>query len=214
MSDRTVPENRRHVRICDSFVAAALWSIFLFLLWVLKDSMIYEWDDANSKTPTGGSSHFSKFADGYYSTIDFSMSDRNLTSALNKLISNAKVLKRTAIVQALQETDENSICGPDRISDVYSGHCWKFEQRCGNAAPSAIGECYNREHLWPQSWCIDWIPSSLNFEMSALKCILFALFCSTGGEARERVPVQHMTCSTTSQQTDTSTEFAATFPSA
>ena len=142
-----------------SATAATLWAIFLYCLWNLSGFMeashsVSSSTVASHRTSSGydSDSNDMHLIHAYYSGSDFSVSDDELARVLHNLIHRATVLNRRDIVAAFRETDQSTLCGPREIKDVYSGKCWPFEQRCRSTPPTVEGQCYNREHLWPQSW--------------------------------------------------------------
>lgn len=85
---------------------------------------------------------------GYYNSAN-GLKERNLKNALHDIIKNHNSVGYKNLYEVYAESDVNG----DTILDIYST-CTFFidikSQRCGNY--SNICDCYNREHVIPQSW--------------------------------------------------------------
>ncbi len=84
---------------------------------------------------------------GYYNDANGLIGDE-LKTALHDIIKDHNVVSYAGILNAFAYTD----CKPNgKLWDMYSNYeyslstdlCEEFEQE---------GECWNREHAWPQSW--------------------------------------------------------------
>lgn len=91
---------------------------------------------------------------GYYSAAE-GLSGEPLRQALNQIISPHTVVANSAIWQAFELTDRR----PDgTVWDIYSDvpggplpYIYEFViDQCGNY--DSEGDCFNREHTFPQSW--------------------------------------------------------------
>ena len=136
-------------QICESATVAVLWASILFCLWE-----IFGFKQSYTGPFEENSESYQSAASRYYSGFDFSIANDELASALHNLIKKSNVLERAEITKAFQETDQSDLCRSGEIKDIYSGQCWRADARCGSTAPTAEGQCYNREHIWPQSWYI------------------------------------------------------------
>ena len=94
-----------------------------------------------------GGSLSAQIPNGYYNNANGKTGDE-LKTALHDIIKGHHVVSYGGILNAFAYTD----CKPNgKIWDIYSdyeynlstGLCGEFEQE---------GECWNREHTWPQSW--------------------------------------------------------------
>lgn len=89
----------------------------------------------------------------YYNSAT-GLSGTPLRSALHLIIDNHTVKSYSSLYTYYQTTDakpNNKVW--DMYSDVPGGtppYQFNFSQTCGNY--SNEGDCYNREHSWPQSW--------------------------------------------------------------
>jgi endonuclease I len=70
---------------------------------------------------------------------------------LRALLSTARLVSYDALWSAFRRTDAR----PDgTVWDIYSNEVFEFgDDQCGEYA--GLGDCYNREHTWPQSWTDD-----------------------------------------------------------
>ncbi len=103
---------------------------------------------------------------GYYDSAEGKQGDE-LKSALHDIIKGHQALSYAGLLDAFAYTD----CKPNgKIWDIYSnieystntGLCGDFEQE---------GDCWNREHTWPQSW--------FN-ESTTPRCDLFQVYPTDG----------------------------------
>ena len=82
----------------------------------------------------------------YYSTANGLTGD-DLKAALHNIIKNHHVVSYNGLLDAFPYTD----CDTDgKIIDIYSNNRYSTGNVCGNY--SGEGDCWNREHTWPQSW--------------------------------------------------------------
>ena len=99
--------------------------------------------------------------DDYYANIDSSATNFALKKQLQKLIYNHTVFTYDGVWTAMASIDKHLPgypCNPNNASyipDIYSSYCWSPEKlstggECGSY--SKEGDCYNREHSWPNSW--------------------------------------------------------------
>ena len=91
---------------------------------------------------------------GYYNSAQ-NLTGNNLKVALHNIIKNHTQLSYNALWNAYLKTDRKPNGKVwDMYSDVPSGtppYQFTFSSdQCGNY--SVEGDCYNREHSWPQSW--------------------------------------------------------------
>ena len=93
---------------------------------------------------------------GYYNAAN-GLTGTALLQALHNIISNDSHVNYSGLWNSFKTTDaraDNSTIVWDIYSDIPGGtpkYTFVFTQdQCGNY--SAEGDCYNREHLWPQSW--------------------------------------------------------------
>ena len=99
----------------------------------------------------------------YYSSIDTTLKDGDLKSALQTLILNRTKVSYGNAWEAFEVIDlylpvapGEDDCPSGTIPDIYSTFCWTPEKgletggECGNYKHE--GDCYNREHSWPKSW--------------------------------------------------------------
>lgn len=97
---------------------------------------------------------FSQIPPGYYNSAQ-GLSGNNLKIALHNIIKNHTQISYNGLWTAYQKTDRKANGKVwDMYSDVPSGtppYQFTFvTDQCGNY--SVEGDCYNREHSWPQSW--------------------------------------------------------------
>ncbi len=90
---------------------------------------------------------------GYYNTAT-GLTGTPLRAALHNIIDNHSVKSYGSLYTYYQTTDKK-LSGKvwDMYSDVPNGippYDFNFSQTCGNY--SKEGDCFNREHSWPQSW--------------------------------------------------------------
>lgn len=97
---------------------------------------------------------YSQAPAGYYSSAE-GLSGAQLLSALHNIIDDHNVVSYTSLWTHFQSSDKKSNGKVwDMYSDVPDGtppYEFSFgSDQCGNY--SGEGDCYNREHSWPQSW--------------------------------------------------------------
>ena len=123
-------------------------------------SQAQETNHATNPVPDAGSSDV---RGDYYSDV-YKLSGVALRSALHNLIKNHTVVTYASLWTHFYTTDRKS---NDKVWDIYSDvlngapayEYTFFTDQCGNYAGE--GDCYNREHSWPQSWFgSQMIPSS------------------------------------------------------
>ena len=91
---------------------------------------------------------------GYYNGTE-NLSGTALKQALHNIIDNHTSVSYSSLWSHFQTTDKTS---SNKVWDVYSDtpgstppYVYNFgSDQCGNY--SQEGDCYNREHSWPQSW--------------------------------------------------------------
>ena len=100
----------------------------------------------------------------YYASIDASSTNEQLKSSLHALISSNKtVLAYDDVWAAFAEVDKYLFGYPCSVNstyipDLYSSFCWNpmkgldIGGECGSSSPTHEGMCFNREHVWPNSW--------------------------------------------------------------
>ena len=82
----------------------------------------------------------------YYSTAE-GKSGASLKTALNKIIKNHKDVGYKGLWSVYKDTDYKD----GQVWDMYSTCNWTYSSdQCGNY--SNVCDCYNREHMIPQSW--------------------------------------------------------------
>jgi endonuclease I len=97
---------------------------------------------------------FSQIPAGYYNTAQ-GLTGNNLKIALHNIIKNHTQISYNNLWNAFPKTDKKL---NGKVWDIYSNvpsgtQPYEFTfstNQCGNY--SAEGDCYNREHSWPQSW--------------------------------------------------------------
>ena len=96
---------------------------------------------------------FAQIPTGYYSTAT-GLTGTPLRLALHNIIDNHSVKSYSSLMGYYQTTDVKPNGKVwDMYSDVPNGtppYSFTFSQTCGNY--SNEGDCFNREHSWPQSW--------------------------------------------------------------
>ena len=93
---------------------------------------------------------------GYYDNAQGKVGN-DLKIALHNIIKNDDHVSYKELLSAYQRTDKK----PDgTVWDIYSDvpngnppYVYNFSDNCGNY--QGEGDCYNREHLWAQSWTND-----------------------------------------------------------
>lgn len=83
---------------------------------------------------------------GYYNTATGKTGEA-LKTALHDIIKGHHVVSYSGVLDAFVYTD----CKPNgRIWDIYSNYEFSLSGVCGSY--NGEGDCWNREHTWPQSW--------------------------------------------------------------
>ncbi len=83
---------------------------------------------------------------GYYNNATGKTGDE-LKTALHNIIKGHHVVSYSGLLDAFAYTD----CKPNgKIWDIYSNYEYSLSGVCGNYDDE--GDCWNREHTWPQSW--------------------------------------------------------------
>ncbi len=97
---------------------------------------------------------FSQIPAGYYNSAQ-GLTGNNLKIALHDIIKNHTDITYSGLWQAFAKADQKP---NGKVWDIYSykpvgAQPYEYTfvtNQCGNY--SAEGDCYNREHSWPQSW--------------------------------------------------------------
>ncbi len=86
---------------------------------------------------------------GYYNSAD-GLKERNLKTALSEIIDNQVVNSYSYLWTLFRTSDVR----PDgNVWDVYSECVFVFgSDQCGSSGYNSVCDCYNREHMIPQSW--------------------------------------------------------------
>ncbi len=96
---------------------------------------------------------FAQIPPGYYNAAQ-GLTGNNLKIALHNIIDNHTVISYNGLLNAYKKTDKKPNGKVwDMYSDVPGGtppYEFIFGDNCGSY--SVEGDCYNREHSWPQSW--------------------------------------------------------------
>ncbi len=98
---------------------------------------------------------FGQIPSGYYDSAE-GLTGTELQQALHDIIDNHTVLSYNSLWSAFHDTDprpENSNLVYDMYSDNPTGAAYTYTfgtNQCGTY--HSEGDCYNREHSWPQSW--------------------------------------------------------------
>lgn len=83
---------------------------------------------------------------GYYNAANGKTGDE-LKVALHNIIKGHQVVSYNGLLNAFAYTD----CKPNgKIWDIYSNYEFSLSGNCGEYERE--GDCWNREHTWPQSW--------------------------------------------------------------
>ena len=83
---------------------------------------------------------------GYYNAAN-GMTGDELKVALHNIIKGHHVVSYGGLLNAFAYTD----CKPNgKIWDIYSNYEYSLSGNCGEYEQE--GDCWNREHTWPQSW--------------------------------------------------------------
>jgi len=89
---------------------------------------------------------FSQIPNGYYNAANGKTGDE-LKEALHDIIKGHHVVSYSGLLNAFAYTD----CKPNgKIWDIYSNYEYSLSGNCGEYEQE--GDCWNREHTWPQSW--------------------------------------------------------------
>lgn len=93
-----------------------------------------------------GNSLWAQIPAGYYDNASGKQGDA-LKSALHNIIKSHNVVSYNGLLTAFAYTD----CKANgKIWDIYSNYEYSLNGNCGSY--SGEGDCWNREHTWPQSW--------------------------------------------------------------
>ena len=84
---------------------------------------------------------------GYYDRAE-GKTGQELRAALHEIITGHREVSYAGLLNAYSYTD--SYPGESKIWDIYTNIHWSPSKTCGNY--QAEGDCWNREHTWPQSW--------------------------------------------------------------
>jgi endonuclease I len=105
------------------------------------------------------SSAFAQIPSGYYNTAQNKVG-LPLRTALHNIIKAHTVVSYNSLYTKFAITDKITIAGAPKVWDIYSYNAANPSATayyytygtgtCGNYAVE--GDCYNREHSWPQSW--------------------------------------------------------------
>lgn len=83
---------------------------------------------------------------GYYDDANNQSGD-NLKIALHNIIKNHQVVSYAGLLDVFAYTDCDA---NQKIWDIYSNYHFALTANCGSYKKE--GDCWNREHTWPQSW--------------------------------------------------------------
>ena len=84
---------------------------------------------------------------GYYNNAN-GLTGTPLKTALHNIIKGHTVVSYAGLLNAFAYTDCDA---NQKIIDIYSNYHWELDDNCtGNYHKE--GDCWNREHTWPQSW--------------------------------------------------------------
>ena len=83
---------------------------------------------------------------GYYDEANNQSGD-NLKIALHNIIKNHQVVSYAGLLDVFAYTDCDA---NQKIWDIYSNYHFALTANCGSYKKE--GDCWNREHTWPQSW--------------------------------------------------------------
>ena len=93
-----------------------------------------------------GSAVQAQIPSGYYDSASGLTGDE-LKSALHEIIKGHTIISYSGLLDAYAYTD----CRADgTIWDIYSNYNYSISGNCGEYKKE--GDCWNREHTWPQSW--------------------------------------------------------------
>lgn len=89
---------------------------------------------------------YAQIPSGYYNNAQ-GKTGNDLKVALHNIIKGHDVVSYSGLLDAYAYTD----CDANgKIWDIYSNYRWNLSKSCGNYDNE--GDCWNREHTWPQSW--------------------------------------------------------------
>ena len=89
---------------------------------------------------------WAQIPNGYYNNANGKTGDE-LKIALHNIIKGHHVVGYPGLLNAFAYTD----CKPNgKIWDIYSNYEYSLDGNCGEYEHE--GDCWNREHTWPQSW--------------------------------------------------------------
>ena len=101
-----------------------------------------------------GSLTWAQIPSGYYDSAA-GKTGQELRTALHNIIKDHKVVSYDGLKSAYFYTDAY----PDgKLWDIYSSYHWTSGEVCGSYEDE--GDCWNREHTWPQSWFGSGTPKS------------------------------------------------------
>ncbi len=129
---------------------ATSMAIFMAMLaFLCARKFILEFSNPSEFVP----SNFPEVSNKYYQSINFSLPGNQLRKSLYNLIKRQRVLSYKEVWDAVEDIDQEN-CTRGQVFDIYSGRCWRAKvDRCGAGGVKSEGQCFNREHAWPKSWC-------------------------------------------------------------
>ena len=83
---------------------------------------------------------------GYYNNAA-NKTGEELKNALHNIVKGHKSVSYSGLLNAFSYTDSDS---NGKVWDIYSNNHYSFSNNCGSYDNE--GDCWNREHTWPQSW--------------------------------------------------------------
>ncbi len=101
-----------------------------------------------------GSLTWAQIPSGYYDGAE-GKTGQELRAALHDIINSHTVVSYDGLKAAYFYTDAYS---DGKLWDIYSNYHWTSSQVCGSYGGE--GDCWNREHTWPQSWFGSGTPKS------------------------------------------------------
>lgn len=84
---------------------------------------------------------------GYYNNAN-GLTGTELKAALHNIIKGHTVVSYAGLLDAFAYTDCDA---NQKIIDIYSNYHWELDDNCTSNYHKE-GDCWNREHTWPQSW--------------------------------------------------------------
>ena len=84
---------------------------------------------------------------GYYNNAN-GLTGTPLKTALHNIIKGHTVVSYAGLLDAFAYTDCDA---NQKIIDIYSNYHWELDDNCTSNYHKE-GDCWNREHTWPQSW--------------------------------------------------------------